>query len=144
MKTADVICKNKEAAITALDTIAGTMANGTPRDVLLAIKKWVDENVRDTQLPEEIKAKMASIFKGTEWEQKGDAWIEREMKDPAYVQGQSVKGLGFEHKHHKMIHEPEHGAELVCFWNAHTKAWEPCHSWPIIARRVAKKAKSEL
>jgi hypothetical protein len=127
--TTETICKTKSAALAALDTIAGTMPRGTPRDVLFAIKKWINESVNDDLLPEEMQARLKRIFEGTEGEQKGRAWIEREMSDPSYIGGITIEGEEG-HFYHKMIHEPEHGAVLDCYWNSNTKAWEPLHSWP--------------
>jgi hypothetical protein len=132
---AETVCKSKGAALAALDTIAETMQRGTPRDVLLAIKKWIDENLRETFLPGDIQAELDRIFQGTEAQQKGRAWIERELSDPAYVGGLPIKGDEGRH-YHKMIHEPEHGAELDCYWNSKIKAWEPCHSWPIVTHKT--------
>jgi len=134
----ETICKSKSAALAALQTLADTMTKGTYKDVLLAISKWIDENVRDVLTPEE-KAKMALIFQGTEGEQKGRAWVEREMKDPAYKGGIAVKGDNEGRRYHKMIREPEHGTELQCFWNAHSKTWEPCQPWPSVSHK--RKAK---
>jgi len=134
----ETICKSKSAALAALDTITEAMTNRTYKDVLLAIKKWIDENVRDVLMPEEIRAKMALVFQGTEGEQKGRAWIDREMSDPAYKGGNKVEGDA-SHRLHKMIHAPEHGAELQCFWNAHTKTWEPAEPWPPVSHK--RKAK---
>jgi hypothetical protein len=136
----ETVCKSKSAALAALDTIAGTMQRGTPRDVLLAIKKWIDENLRETFLPGDIQAELDRIFQGTEAEQKGRAWIERELSDPAYIGGIARKGDEGRH-YHKMIHEPKHGAELSCYWNSKTKAWEPCHTWPPIAHKAANDGK---
>jgi len=78
---------------------------------------------------EEVAARMQKIFEGTPGEQAGRAWIENEMNDPAYTAGNPIEGSDGRF-YHKMIHEPEHGAELPCFWNAHTKAWEPDYPWP--------------
>ena len=130
---ADTVCKSKGVALAALDTIAGTMPRGTQKDVLIAIKKWIDENVNDVYLPEELQKKIEKIFRGTEEEQKGRAWIDKELEDPAYVPGFP----------HKMIHEPEHRAELVCRWNAKTKKWEPVCSWPPVAQKQAYDPKED-
>ena len=73
------------------------------------------------------------IFAESEEEQKGHRWVEREESDPAYVPGENVKGVLW--KRRKMIHEPEHGAELSCFWNAPKEIWEPCQAWPPVLHR---------
>ena len=129
----ETICKSKSAALEALNTIAQSMQKGTPRDVLLAIGKWIDENVTDFLMPEETQARLKKIFEGSEEKQKGRAWEEIERSDPAYVPGENIKDVLW--KHHKMIVEPEHGAELKCFWNAYAKCWEPCYSWLPVSKR---------
>ena len=134
----ETVCKSKSAALAALDTIAGTMQRGTPRDVLTAIKKWIDENLQEALSSEALRAKLDMIFQGTEAEQKGRAWLENEMSDPAYIGGIAMKGDEGRH-YHKMIHEPEHGAELDCYWNSKTKAWEPNYPWPPVSHKGANK-----
>jgi hypothetical protein len=42
-----------------------------------------------------------------------------------------------------MICEPEHGAELECFWNAHSKTWEPCQPWPPVSHKRKAKDKGD-
>jgi len=139
---AGTVCKSKSAALAALDAMAGSMTNATFKEALLAIKNFVDENVRNVLMPEEIKAKMALLFQGTEGEQKGRAWVEREMKDPAYKGGTELK-CDASHRLHKMINEPEHGAELECFWNAQSKTWEPCQPWPPVSHKRKAKGKGD-
>jgi hypothetical protein len=131
----ETVCKTKSAAMDALEVIAGTMQRGTPRDALLAIKKWIDDNVQERFYSEELKAKLKRIFQGTDAEQKGREWIERETGDPAYTSGAAIKGDEGRY-HHETIHEPEHGAELDCFWNSKTKAWEPSYAWPVVTRQT--------
>jgi hypothetical protein len=61
---ADIVCKSKGAAIAALDTIAGSMPNGTQRDTLLAIKVWVNKNMSDASfgISEAAKERLDRIF----------------------------------------------------------------------------------
>jgi hypothetical protein len=123
---ADFECKNKTIALTVLDTIAASM-KGTQRTALFAVRKWVDKNV-PPEPDQETREMVMRIFEGSEWEQKGRAWLDREMDDPSY-EG-STDGY-LHHKHHEMIHEPDDGAELDCFWNANYKTWEPIgYGWP--------------
>jgi hypothetical protein len=123
---ADFECKSRAIALTVLDTIAANM-EGTQRTALFAVRKWVDENVPPDP-DQETREKLMRIFEGSEWEQKGCAWLDREMEDPSYEGG--TEG-NLHHKHHKMIREPEDGAELACFWNARYTAWEPIgYGWP--------------
>jgi hypothetical protein len=118
-------------ALTALDTIAANM-EGTQRAAVLAVRKWVDENV-PSEPDQETRERLKRIFEGSEWEQKGRAWLDQETSDPAYKG--STEGY-LHHKHHEMIHEPEDGAELDCFWNAEYKAWEPMgDGWPDVLHR---------
>jgi hypothetical protein len=130
---ADFECKNKAVALTVLDTIAASM-KGTRRTALFAVRKWVDENV-PPEPDQETRERIMRIFEGSEWEQKGRVWLDREMDDPSY-EG-STEG-DIHHKHHEMIHEPEDGAELDCFWNAKYKAWEPIGcGWPDVFHQTA-------
>ena len=122
----ETVCKSKSAALAALDVVAETMQKGTARDVLLAIKKWISENISDTLLPEEVQQRIKLIFEGTAGEQKGRAWIQKELENSSYIPGYP----------HKTITEPEDGAELSCVWSAERKAWEPTCSWlPITPRQ---------
>jgi hypothetical protein len=61
---ADIVCKSKGAAVAALDTIAGSMPNGTQRDTLLAIKDWVNKNTSDTvtEITEAARERLDRIF----------------------------------------------------------------------------------
>ena len=61
------------------------------------------------------------------------------MHDPAYKGGITLKGDDEGRHYHKMIHEPEHGAELDCYWNSKTKAWEPIYPWPPVSHKGANK-----
>ena len=130
---ADTVCKSKSAAMSALATIADSMGAGVQKDVLKAIMRWIDETVNDVQLPEQIEARLRKIFEGTEEEQNGKAWIDEEQADPAYVPGWP----------HKMIHEPKHRAQLSCQWDAKTKAWQPCYSWPPVLQKQEYKPAEE-
>jgi hypothetical protein len=123
---ADFECKSRTMALTVLDTIAANM-KGPQRTALIAVKAWVEDHIRP-EPDRETREALLRIFEGSEWEQKGRAWLDREMSDPAY-KGSAEGNLL--HKHHEMIHEPEDGAELNCFWNAKYKAWEPMGmGWP--------------
>ena len=130
---ADITCTSKSSALEALTAIAATMQKGTVRDALASIAAWINETVVDVLMSEETQQRLERIFLGSEEEQKGRAWIEREESDPAYVPGENVKGVLW--KHHKMIHEPDHGAEIKCFWNAYEKYWEPCLPWEPVSKK---------
>jgi hypothetical protein len=128
-----MICKSRAVAFAGLETIASSMPKGTQRDALLAIKNWMEENL-PSDFDEKMIKRIKSIFEGTEEQKKGRAWLDRETSDPFY-EGSTEGNL--HHHHHEMIHEPEDGAELDCFWNAKYKAWEPCHGWPGVSRQTA-------
>ena len=132
-----VVCSTRKAATTALETIAGILPRGIQRDSIIAVIEWINGNY-PPDYTEETKQRILKIFEGTEWEQKGRAWIEKEMNDPAYEHGTpaATSGTGSLHFLHKMINEPEDGAELTCFWNAETKAWQPCEAWPQILQQT--------
>jgi hypothetical protein len=89
--------------------------------------------VDDDTLSEERQVQIKRIYEGTETEQAGQAWIESEMSDPAYTGGVAIEDGRF---HHEMINEPQHGAELPCYWNSNIKAWEPVYPWPDILRQT--------
>ena len=128
----ETICKSKGAAMAALETIAGVLT-GTQREVLKAITKWIDENVNDTLLPEEMLARINRIFEGTEAEKAGKRWYENEISNPAYTRPKEDKDG---HLYHKMFNEPEDGAVRQCFWSAKYKRWEPEEIWPIIQHQT--------
>jgi hypothetical protein len=125
---ADITCTSKSSALEALTAIAATMKKGTPRDALTSIAVWINECVPNVMMPEEVQERLKKIFEGSEEQQKGRAWVETEESDPAYVPGENVKGVSW--KHHKMINEPEHGAELPCYWDSNSKAWVPVSKRP--------------
>jgi hypothetical protein len=128
-----IICKSRAAAFAGLETIASSMPRGMQKDALTAIKNWVQENL-SPDFDEKTTEKLQKIFEGSEEQQKGRVWLEREMSDPSY-EGSTEGNL--HHHHHEMIHEPEDGAEFVCFWNAKYKAWEPCCGWPGVSCQTA-------
>jgi hypothetical protein len=121
-----IVCKSRAAALAGLETIAASMPRGTQRDALLAVRDWITENL-PPDFDEKTIESIQKIFEGTEEQKKGRAWLDREKSDPACVG--STEGY-LHHHHHEMIHEPEDGAELDCFWNAKYKAWEPIGCWP--------------
>jgi hypothetical protein len=98
----------------------------------LAIKDWIAENLPPDFDEEKMAERIQKIFEGTEEQKKGRARLDREMGDPAYKG--STEGYLLHHRHHEMIHEPEDGAELDCFWNAKYKAWEPVGCWPDVSQ----------
>jgi len=121
-------CKTKSAALAALAAIAGTM-RGTQRDTLRAVAAWITESMNDDVLPGDMAARIQRIFEGTPEEQAGRRWIESELHNPAYTAGTAIEGQPGRFIH-KMINEPEPGAEYPCFWDTNTKAWQPDHPWP--------------
>jgi hypothetical protein len=128
-----IVCKSRAAAFAGLETIADSMPRGTQRDALIAIKTWIEENL-SPDFDGKTTERMQKIFEGTAEQKKGRAWLDREMSDPAYKG--STEGY-LHHKHHEMIHEPEDGAELDCFWNAKHKAWEPIgYGWPDVFHKT--------
>jgi hypothetical protein len=128
-----IVCKSRAAAFAGLETIADSMPRGIQRDTLIAIRDWIVENMPPS-FDEKMIEKIQKIFEGSEWQQKGRAWLDREMENPAY--GGSTEGH-LHHKHHEMIREPEDGAELDCFWNAKYKAWEPIgYCWPDVQHKT--------
>jgi hypothetical protein len=127
-----IMCKSRAAAFAGLETIASSMPRGTQKDTLTAIKNWMQENL-PPEFDEETKKALQKIFEGSEEHQKGLAWLERETSDPSY-EGSTEGNL--HHRHHEMIHEPEDGAELKCFWNAKYKAWEPAECWPNVTHKT--------
>jgi hypothetical protein len=123
----ELVCKSKSAALCVLNTMADNMPGGTQRDALIAVKNWMADNIPADYDSETLK-KLAAVFEGTEEQKRGRVWLEHEMSDPSY---EGSKEGSLHHRHHKMIHEPEDGAELDCFWNAKYKAWEPIgYGWP--------------
>lgn len=128
---ADIVCRSKGAALSALDIIAENTPMGTQRDTLLAVRRWVNQNSEGAEIPEAAMERLRRIFKGSEEEKKGRAWIERETGDPGHTPGRATTSTdeGNCHMLHETIHEPEDGAELKCFWDAGTKAWQPVHCW---------------
>jgi len=92
-------------------------------------------------MPEEMQARIKRIYEGTPAEQAGRAWIENELNDPAYTAGIPVDNEG--HFIRKPITEPEHGAEMVCFWDSHSKAWQPDYPWPTVLPQEDYKGERE-
>jgi hypothetical protein len=141
---AAIVCKSKGAATAALETIAGIMPEGTQRDSLLAIKVWIERNTSQEYGSGALEAKLKMIFEGSEWEKKGKAWLDREMEDPRYPESGGKLAPDGHHRRHKMINEPEDGAEQDCFWNAGTKAWEPIgYYWPVCLHKTERKLGDE-
>ncbi|MDR1252747.1 MAG: hypothetical protein LBK62_11385 [Treponema sp.] len=129
-----IICKSRAAAFAGLETMASGMPRGTQRDTLIAIKNWMEKNL-PPEFDERTRARLREIFEGTGEQKKGRAWLEREMSDPSY-EGSTEGGIN--HQHHEMIHEPEDGAELDCFWNAKYKVWEPIgYGWPGVSHQTS-------
>jgi hypothetical protein len=95
------------------------------------VTAWIQNRPR--KISPEFRECINRIFEGSEAQKKGRVWLEREMSDSSY-EGSTEGNLC--HKHHEMIHEPEDGAELDCFWNAKYKIWEPIHSWPDVLQPV--------
>jgi hypothetical protein len=136
----NIICKSRAAAFSGLETIAASMPRGTQRDALIAIKNWIEDN-SPTDFNEKTIERLQKIFEGSEEQKKGRAWLERETSDPSY-EGSTEGNL--HHRHHEMIHEPEDGAELECFWNAKYKAWEPRrYGWPDVTHNTSRHSGEE-
>jgi len=124
----EITCKTKAAALAALAAIAEPM-RGMQKDALRAVAAWITETISNDVLPEEVQKRIESIFQGTPGEQKGRAWLHREMEDPKYTAG--IAASDGEHYRHITINTPENGSELLCFYCAETKQWEPVgYYWP--------------
>jgi hypothetical protein len=132
-----IICKSRAAAFEGLETIANGMPRGTQRDAIIAIRNWLEENI-PSDFDEKTRERLQKIFEGSEEQQKGRAWLEREMSDPSY-EGSPEGNL--RHHHYEMLHAPDDGAELYCFWNAEYKAWEPCCGWTDVSHRTVPEDK---
>jgi hypothetical protein len=120
----NLTCTSREAAIAALETIAGILPGGTHRDTLIAVKTWIEEETRpalSAEKSEELQKIVEETFKKSEGEQKGWEWYERGSE---VVNGKLVPT------------EPEDGAELDCRYNAQTKRWEPASTPPIIQKKT--------
>jgi hypothetical protein len=109
-------CKNRDMALTALDTIATSM-QGTQQAAILAVKSWVQKNMPVVSSQEELNK---IFYAKTEPQRKGEAWRNRGSQK---VNGEWVST------------EPEDGAEWTCVWNAKTKRWEPPFPPPLIMRK---------
>ena len=126
----NLVCKNRMAALSALDTMAANMPRGTPHDALIAVRDWMLENMPRDFDPKTVK-KIQSIFEGTDGQKRGRAWMEKELEDPAYA------GHGGDHP--EFIHEPEDGAELNCVYRAKYKKWVPVgYGWPGVLHKQAQ------
>jgi hypothetical protein len=136
----NLVCKSKSAALSTLDTIAGNMEAGIQKTAIAAVRDWLVENMPKEFGPD-IAKRLEAVFEGTEEQQKGRAWLEREMSDPVY-RGSTEGNL--HHHHRKMLREPENGAELECFWNAKYKAWDPCYGWPDVTHKTNGTAGEEI
>ena len=113
-------CTSKAIALSALDAIAASM-KGAQRDAVLAVKVWIQENVRQETSPDEVMQRAWEILgKESEGERKGREWNERGTRK---INGEWVSS------------EPEDGAEWKCVWNAKTKRWEPPYPLPIVEGR---------
>ena len=120
-------------------------ANNTPVNRLVYMNGQGEKvffYVHEDLLPGEIAARMESIFQGTPGEKAGRRWIDSEMSDPAYTAGTAIEGIEGRF-YHKMIHEPELGAELPCFWDSHSKTWQPDYPWPTVLQQEDYKGESE-
>ena len=104
-------CKNKAAAISVLDTLALVVEKGTPRDSLLAVRKWIVEEVSDGTISEETMEMLARVFGGDEADKLGRAWLDSVENGDVPVE--------------PVPPEPAHGARVYCLWNSETKTWEP-------------------
>jgi hypothetical protein len=125
-----IIDGNRLGVDDVLEMLFGESMTERTNDIPLSNdRRAIIETVSDDILPGETAARMQSIFEGTPGEQAGRRWIDSEMSDPAYTEGTAIEGLEGRF-YHKMIHEPEHGAELPCFWDSNTKAWMPDYPWP--------------
>ena len=143
INTTGLACNSKAAATAALETIAGILPRGTQRDALLAVISWISENIAP-DFTEETKARIQSIFEGSEWEKKGRAWLDREMEDPRRSEKGGDLASDGHHYSHEMINEPEDGAELECFYHAGKKRWEPVgYGWPPCLHQQASEKTDE-
>jgi hypothetical protein len=124
----DLVCKSKSVALSILNTMINHLSGGTQRSALIAVRNWLVENL-PPGFDEETKEIIQKIFEGSEEQQKGRAWLEKEMRDPAYV--------GHGSDHHEFIHEPENGAELDCYYSAKYKKWIPIgYGWPLVLHKT--------
>jgi hypothetical protein len=108
----DLVCKNRAAALSSLDTMAAGMPQGMQRAALLAVKAWIEDNTQPSQSREEVNALLAKLFERTPGEQKGQDWHNR------MIAGEAA--------------EPEDGAEWKCAYNARKGQWFPISTPPLM------------
>jgi hypothetical protein len=135
-KNTGLICNGKAAAIGVLETFTQVLPRGTQKDAILAVINWIKETASEGFTTPEAEARLKEIFEGSEWEKKGQAWLDREMEDPRYPEKSGAIASDGHHHSHDAISEPEDGAELNCFWSAEKKAWEPSYSWPVFSQKT--------
>ena len=102
MAVNECICNDRQAAISILETIAGTFPRGTQRDALIAVVNWIEENMPQ-DFTEETRARIQSIYD--------------EAFDEAARKGNDWGVFGG---------EPQHGArvQVPYLFNAALKIWE--------------------
>ncbi|GHV77163.1 hypothetical protein AGMMS49942_19840 [Spirochaetia bacterium] len=127
MSNNDLSCTSWEAAIAALETIAGTMPRGTQRETLIAVKTWIQEETPPT-LSDEDRENIADFLKKTEGEEKGWDWY---CRGSEVINGELVPT------------EPDDEAEWNCRYNAQAKRWEPTSTPPIIQQKTDFKTEDE-
>jgi hypothetical protein len=66
-----IVCTSRAAAFAGLETIANSMARGTQRDSLIAIKDWIEETL-PADFSEETRARLQKIFEGSEEQKRPD------------------------------------------------------------------------
>jgi len=148
----ETVCRDKAVALSLLGAICEHTRAGAKLAALRSVMDWIQKTVNEIPddrdfniviLPpgsdcmlrkKETKQRIQKIFEGSEFEQKGMAWLNQEMNDHRYVPG-ALASDGC-HCSHAMINEPQDGAELACFWNAGKQAWEPIgYYWPPVLPR---------
>jgi hypothetical protein len=63
MKT-DFVCKNRAAAIAALDAVAESLPAGTQRQALAAIGAWIEKNTQPMPNWDKTLERLEEFFKG--------------------------------------------------------------------------------
>jgi hypothetical protein len=129
MENSSVICRSRETALTALETLAEAMPRGLQKEAITAVRNWIEENTLPTRNAEEIQVLFQKyLYDKTPAEQKGEDWYWRGSKK---INDEFVPT------------EPEDGAEWKCLYNAKTKRWEPTTMPPWILEKTPLAAEME-